>query len=290
VPYVSTINEPSVMMFQGYLAGEHPPGQKGLGGLRKAMAVLHHLTLGHALGVQALRATAPRAKVGITNALAQVYPATSSDGDREAAATAQQLNHLFLQANSEGVYHKALLNPLLGLKKWIQPGDMATVVQPVDFIGVNCYTRAKVKKARFSVLGYDGIAPDPAQVECTDMGWEVAPTAIYDLLMWLHRAYPKTRLIVTENGAAYPDVLEGDTVNDPKRTSYLARHLAEVQRALADGCPVDGYFAWSLLDNFEWTHGYKKRFGLVYVDYPTQRRVIKQSGYWYRDVCRARAL
>jgi beta-glucosidase len=290
VPYFSTLNEPSVMMFQGYISGMHPPGHKGLRSSLKAMGVQHHLLLAHAAGVQALRADAPRAKVGITNALAQVYPATPSSGDRDAADTAQQLNHLFLQAIFQGVYHKALLNPLLGLKKYIKPGDLQTIAQPIDFIGVNCYTRARVKKARFSVLGYDGITPDPAQVECTDMGWEVAPTAIYDLLMWVHREYPRARVFVTENGAAYPDVVRDGVVDDPQRESYLARHLAQVQRALDDGCPVDGYFVWSLLDNFEWTHGYAKRFGLVYVDYPTQRRIIKRSGRWYQQVCRSRSL
>jgi beta-glucosidase len=290
VPYFATLNEPAVVMFQGYISGQHPPGHKNVRGFLRSMGVLHHLLLGHGLAVQALRSEAPKAKVGITNALCQVYPATDSARDREAADTAQQLNHLFLQAIFHGVYHKALLNPVLQLGKRIKPGDLATIAQPIDFIGANVYTRARVKKVRLSVLGYEGIMPDPAQVECTDMGWEVAPAALYDLMMWLHREYPSARILITENGAAYRDVLVGGEVHDEARRRYLERHLREVRRAIADGCPIDAYFAWSLLDNFEWTHGYAKRFGLVYVDYPTQRRIIKDSGRWYAGVCRDRVV
>jgi beta-glucosidase len=252
---------------------------------------MHHLLLAHGWGTQAIRAAAPRAKIGITNALGQVYPATDSDKDRGAAANAQQVNQMFLQPLVTGAYHKALMTGLLGLPKRIRPGDMEAIQTPIDFLGVNSYTRAKVKRVRFSLLGYEGVLPDPAQVECTDMGWEVAPSAMYDLLMWVHREYPKLRLVVTENGAAYPDVVgAGGAVDDARRTSYLERHLAEVQRAIADGCPVDAYYVWSLLDNFEWTHGYEKRFGIVHVDYATQRRTIKQSGHWYQRLCRDRSL
>jgi beta-glucosidase len=167
---------------------------------------------------------------------------------------------------------------------------MQTIAQPIDFVGVNAYTTIRVKSARFSLFGYKGVEPDRSKVECTDMGWEVAPRALYDILMWVHREYPGLRLMVTENGAAYPDVLRDGEVNDDARVSYLARHLGEVEIAVRAGCPIDGYFVWSLFDNLEWSHGYKKRFGIVYVDYPTQERIIKKSGHWYRDVCRRRGV
>jgi beta-glucosidase len=286
----TTLNEPSVVLVQGHMTGGHAPGEKGLRSVFRAMGVIHHLLLAHAEGVDAVRTHAKGARVGITTALCQVYPASGSADDRAAAHEAQELNHGFIQAIFQGHYHRVLMRPWLGMKKVIRPGDMERIARPIDFIGINAYTRAVVRKSRASLFGYTGVLPETRRAECTAMGWEVAPDALYDLLMWVHKAYPTTRLIVTENGAAYDDVLTEAGVVDVARTRYLERHVAAVGRALADGCPIDGYYVWSLVDNLEWTHGYEKRFGLVYVDFPSQRRIIKHSGHWYQRLCRERRL
>ena len=162
----------------------------------------------------------------------------------------------------------------------IEDGDLEAISAPIDFLGVNYYRRHVVK------AGANGSGPTVVEAEGgehTVVGWEVYPDGLYELLVRLHEDYDPPPLYVTENGAAFGDTRRNGTVDDPERASYLERHLAAVARAIAAGVPVDGYFVWSLLDNFEWARGYTPRFGLVYVDYGTLERVPKQSYHWYRD-------
>jgi beta-glucosidase len=171
----------------------------------------------------------------------------------------------------------------------IQVGDLETIAAPLDFLGVNNYTRVVCHDP----AGGDGRRVlnrrDPANV--TARGWEIFPQGLYDLLTWLDRDYALARLFVTENGAAYDDVVSTDgSVHDPLRVAYLRQHLAAVHRASDAGVPVQGYFCWSLMDNFEWACGTSSRFGLAYTDFATQRRIIKDSGHWYGRVARANAL
>jgi beta-glucosidase len=164
----------------------------------------------------------------------------------------------------------------------VQPGDLETIAQPIDFLGVNFY-RPNVVMARDdgSVLG---VADVPLDAELTAMGWPVVPQALTELLVRVKRDYGDLPLFITENGAAFEDHLNGNgIVEDPRRVAYIQAHLAAIEQAIAQGVDVRGYYVWSLLDNFEWEHGYSKRFGIVYVDYETQRRIPKRSAVWYRD-------
>jgi beta-glucosidase len=171
----------------------------------------------------------------------------------------------------------------------IAPGDMELISQPTDVLGVNYYFR--------SVVAYDPTAMPlqarsivPAGARVTAVGWEVYPPGLYDILKRVHDDYSPGRLLVTENGAAYDDVFEEGQVDDPEREAYLHEHLLQAHRAVADGVPLRGYFVWSLLDNFEWAWGYGKRFGVIYVDYATQERIVKRSGRWYAGVTRENAI
>jgi beta-glucosidase len=173
---------------------------------------------------------------------------------------------------------------------FVQAGDLEAIAVPLDFLGVNYYARGIV---RSSVLTEAENAPRTVfpNPERTEMGWEVYPEGLYEILGRVHFDYCFPALYVTENGAAYPDQIGPDgQVDDPLRVAFLKEHLAAAARAIATGVPLRGYFAWSLMDNFEWAHGYSKRFGLIYVDYPTQRRVLKTSAHWYRRVIAANAV
>ena len=173
---------------------------------------------------------------------------------------------------------------------FVQAGDLEAIAAPLDFLGVNYYTR---DVARSSVVPEAENAPRTVfpNPERTEMGWEVYPEGLYELLGRLHFGYHFPALYVTENGAAYPDQIGPDgRVDDPSRVAYLKAHFTEAAKAIVAGVPLRGYFVWSLMDNFEWAHGYSKRFGLVYVDYPTQRRILKTSAHWYRQVIAANAV
>jgi beta-glucosidase len=171
----------------------------------------------------------------------------------------------------------------------IESGDMKTIAAPLDFLGVNYYSRSVVQAKRDGNTAHDplGSIVRPSGSEYTDMDWEVYPDGLYDLLLRVTRDYQPRRLYITENGAAYPDVPDHDgRVRDPERRRYLEQHFEAAGRAIRDGAPLAGHFVWSLMDNFEWGEGYAKRFGIVYIDYPTQRRVIKASGHWYASLLR----
>jgi beta-glucosidase len=274
-----THNEPWVAAWLGYGWGKHAPGRTSE---PDALAAAHHLLLSHGRAVEVLRREAPRAEVGITLNLVHVYPASDAPEDLDAARHVDgSHNRWFLDPIFRGEYPHDVLDHFGRSLPPIADGDLATIGAPIDFLGVNYYSRSVIE------ADPDGGTPifvrNP-ESEYTDMDWEIYPEGLFDLLVRLRDDYAPPRIYVTENGAAFPDVrLHDGRVPDPERTTYLQGHIEAIGRAVAEAVPVAGYFVWSLLDNFEWAHGYSKRFGIVYVDYPTLERVPKESFRWYRD-------
>jgi beta-glucosidase len=273
-----THNEPWVVAWLGYGRGEHAPGRASV---RDALAAAHHVLLSHGLAVDVLRREAPHAEVGITLNLTQNYPASGSPADVAAAREADgEINRWFLDPLFRGGYPGDMLEHFGTVLPPVRDDDLRTIASPLDFVGVNYYRREVVGRR---ADGGRRVVHQPESVY-TDMDWEVSPEGMFDLLVRLRDDYGPAAIYVTENGAAFGDVRNHDgEVRDPERQAYIAEHVAAAHRALAAGVPVKGYFVWSLLDNFEWSFGYSKRFGLVYVEYPTLERVPKQSFYWYRD-------
>jgi beta-glucosidase len=282
VRYWVTHNEPQVVAWNGHATGEHAPGRASES---DAAAAAHHLLLSHGWAVDAIRSAAADAHVGITLNISQVYPASPSPEDEAAAWRADgESNRWYLDPVFRGAYPSDLLERNELVAPFVRDGDLDTIAASLDFVGINNYSREVV------AAGAAGprVVTDP-EVPRTEMGWEVYPDGLYKVLVRLASDYDPPPIYVTENGAAYGDVRVHDgRVHDPERTAYLESHIAAVSRAIADGAPVKGYFVWSLLDNFEWAHGYSKRFGIVYVDYPTLERVPKDSFYWYRDFIASR--
>jgi beta-glucosidase len=277
-----THNEPWVHAWIGHAWGHHAPGRTSES---DAVAAAHHLLLSHGWAVEAIRGAVPDARIGITLNLAHAYPASDTPEDEAAAWRVDgEGNRWFLDPIYRGSYPPDLLERNEIVAPFVHDGDLEAIAAPLDFLGVNNYFRFVVS------AGTDGpkIQRDVEAPE-TDMGWEVYPDGLHRLLVRVARDYEPREIYVTENGAAFGDVRVHDgRVHDPERTSYIASHIEAVARAVEDGAPVKGYFVWSLLDNFEWAHGYSKRFGIVYVDYPTLERVPKDSFYWYRDFIASR--
>jgi beta-glucosidase len=301
----TTLNEPWCAAFLGYAAGAHAPGRQEPAA---AIAAGHHLMLGHGLVVEALRAADPTLSLGITLNLSVVDPVDPDDArDREAARRIDgQLDRFFLDPLLRGAYPDDVREDLAA--HWpdglVHDGDLTTISGPIDFLGVNYYhgeavsTRpAAPREALEAPTERPTSTPFPAAegvyfhsrgLPRTAMDWEVQPEGLTRLLQRVHTQYTGPRgiaLYVTENGAAYDDVVAADgSVPDAERTAYLEAHLDAVAAAVASGVDVRGYFYWSLLDNFEWAWGYAKRFGIVRVDYATQRRTVKQSGRRYAEL------
>ncbi|MCB5167874.1 beta-glucosidase [Streptomyces bambusae] len=291
----TTLNEPWCSAFLGYASGVHAPGRTSPADALKAA---HHLNLAHGLAVRALPAGS---RAGIALNPSAVRPLTDSAADLDAQRRIDALaNRIFTGPLLHGGYPQDLLADTAELTDWsfVRPGDEALIHQPLSFLGVNYYTPAVVSAAsggpRSDGHGASAHSPWPAADgvafhqppgELTDMAWSIDPTGLYDLLMRFTREAPGLPLLVTENGAAFTADL-----HDPARISYLHAHLSAVHRALADGAPVEGYYLWSLMDNFEWSYGYAKRFGIVHVDYGTQVRTPRSSARWYADLARTGAL
>ncbi|MCC3156501.1 beta-glucosidase [Hymenobacter sp. 15J16-1T3B] len=281
------LNEPMVFVGAGHLLGIHAPGKRGLGAF---LAATHHAALAQAAGGRALRAALPAAaQIGTTFSCSYVTPARPGLGRDERATRRADalLNRLFVEP-ALGLGYPVDALPFLGwLDRYVRPGDEARLPFAFDFLGVQNYTREVVRHSPFVPLVWAMlVGAARRRVPHTTMGWEVYPESLYHMLRQFS-AYPNApRLIVTENGAAFPD--EAPTpdgrVPDPARQAYLQACIGQVLRARREGVPVDGYFAWSFTDNFEWAEGYAPRFGLVHVDYATQRRTVKDSGRWYRDL------
>lgn len=278
-----TINEPYVSAFLGYLEGVHAPGHQDL---QEALAAAHHLLLGHGLATPVLRDLSPRSAVGIALNLTPFYPASPSLHDRAAAWRSDgKLNRWFLDPLAGRGYPLDVIHDYDCPMDFVLPGDLEVIATPLDFLGVNYYTREVV---RAEVPEEDNL---PQQVfpdnQHTDMGWEVYPEGLYDILGRVHFDYRFPRLYITENGAAFPDALDDrGEVLDQARIQFLEAHVQQLARALRAGMPIGGYFVWSLLDNFEWAYGYSMRFGLVYVDFQSQRRIPKASARWYARLIR----
>jgi len=296
-----TVNEPQVVASHGYRTGEHAPGLRDAAA---AAAATHHLLLGHGLATQALRAVVPGVSVGITVDLhpVQVVGERGSDAVEQArAVTDASLNGLFLDPVLQGSYPMQARQGLVPADELVLAGDMATISQPVDFLGVNYYSCIYLRTGDAADLRRNEVAPRfgtpgvveyrPGHLARTPMGWLVDPEGLYDVLMRLSKDAPGLPLFVTENGCAAEDYVGPDgAVNDVERVSYLHRHLDAAARAIRDGASLAGYFVWSLLDNFEWAWGYQRRFGIVFVDFGTQRRVPKASARFYAGVARANAV
>jgi beta-glucosidase len=298
----TTLNEPWCAAFLGYAAGVHAPGRTDPAA---ALAAAHHLNLGHGLAVRALRGVvSPSARHSVTLNLHQVRG--DADAVRRVDAVA---NRIFLEPMLNAVYPADLVSGTAQITDWsfVRDGDETSIAAPIDVLGVNYYAPTQVRqwdgmRERDSADGH-GSGPGSPWVGCdnvefvalpgpyTEMGWPIDATGLTELLHRMHREHPALPLMITENGAAFDDKLEADgRVHDEARISYLRDHLTAVADAIAAGVDVRGYFAWSLLDNFEWAYGYSKRFGLIHVDYDTQERTWKDSAHWYRDVIAANAL
>jgi beta-glucosidase len=275
-----TVNEPWVHAFIGHQMGEHAPGETDLG---RALAATHHLLLAHAAAMQVVRGNSPGARVGLALNLTPQHPASPSQADREAATWVDGwINRWLLDPLAGRDYPSDMVKAFGADMDFIAAEDLRAIARPMDFVGINYYTRsiARSKEIPEAENAPRTVFPVGAM---TEMDWEVYPEGLYQTLGRLHFAYGFPALYVTENGAAFRDqVGPGGQVDDPARGEYLRDHLDAVGRALEMGVPVKGYFVWSLLDNFEWSHGYSKRFGIVHVDFESGRRVVKSSGQWYR--------
>ena len=275
----TTLNEPWVSAWLGYGWGSHPPGYRSLDlGLQAS----HHLLLAHGLAVPALRANAPKAEIGITLNFSPIVPASTDPLDVAAARAADvNINRSFIGPLFGVSYEELVQTPISHALLRQHDGDVAIIQAPIDFLGVNYYTRFLLRHEPHPVNPF-GQYVDVPEAERTAMGWEVYPNGLLDTLRNVIAERSGIKIYITENGAAFPDTIaEDDTVRDPRRIAYLDAHLRQVADAIAEGIPVAGYFVWSLLDNFEWTEGYRPRFGIVYVDFATQRRIVKESGHWY---------
>jgi beta-glucosidase len=279
-----THNEPWCTAYLGYGVGAHAPGIRDK---QAAVNAAHHVLLSHGLAVPRIRAhKAPAAQVGITLNFTPVYPADDrSETIRDVARADAFTNRWFLDPIARGSYPDQFFAELGTAPPPIQEGDLAIIAVPIDFLGVNNYSRSIVRGEAVPPPADECTRVAPVPSACyTEMAWEICPQSFTDLLVRLHRDYAIPTLYVTENGAAFVDHWNGgDRVSDPRRVEYLRDYIGALAQALAQGLPVRGYFVWSLLDNYEWAEGYSKRFGVVYVDYPTQRRIIKDSGRWYAD-------
>ncbi len=281
-----THNEPYCTAILGYQDGVHAPGRRNW---HAAIRAAHHVLLSHGMAADVLRAAVPGGRLGIAVNFEPAYPASDDPAAHQAAE------------RFSGYYYRWLMDPLFGRGypedmidhysaegylpnglDFVEDGDFDLISRPIDFLGINYYTRHL--SASDETLDQLSAEVVPG-ADYTAIGWEVRPEAFEDLLTWITREYSPRDIIITENGCSYPDGPGADGgVHDARRIRYLQQHIAAVHRAIEEGAPVSGYLQWSLMDNFEWSHGYHQRFGIVYVDYETQERIPKESAYWYRDV------
>lgn len=274
VTSITTHNEPWVMATLGHESGIFAPGIKDRA---TAMQVTHHLLLSHGLALQALRADGVRSKLGIVLNLSPMHPASSAPEDIEKTKIEDgRLLRWYMDPLFNGTYPADVLDYLGKDAPVVSAGDMKAISVPMDFLGVNYYSRAVISAAGTWNAKKSGL-------DLTDMGWEIYPEGLTELLVRMDRDYNVPPLYVTENGGAFKDSLEDGRVHDVQRTDYIARHIAAMAEAMNQGVHMEGYMVWSLLDNFEWASGYEKRFGIVHVDYLTQARTLKDSALWYRQ-------
>jgi beta-glucosidase len=286
VKHWTTFNEPWELAWQGYHTGEDAPGLKL--GVDAVLQASHNVYLSHGEAVKVIRDNVPGAEAGIVIHLNHVEPATQKPEDVAAAKRWEGCqNRWYLDPIYRGEYPEDMVKVFGDLVPEIQPGDMETIAQPLDYLGLNMYRRSIVA---------DGTDLPPVNIkrinppgEYSDMGWEVYPKGLYDIIKWTYKNYPVGKMYVTENGVAYNDPVSSDgRCHDEKRVTYIREHIKQALKARDEGVPLHGYFAWSTMDNFEWAYGYNMRFGVIYVDYDTQKRTIKDSGYLLQAIARAR--
>lgn len=279
----TTLNEPWCSAFLGHGNGHHAPG---LSNPRYATQAMHHLLLGHGLAIDALRASDPQARRGIVANIGRGTTDGTRPEDHDAAHLYEtQHNHWVLDPLFRGTYPADLFRLWPGTEPLVLDGDMDVISRPLDYLGINYYFRSNVRSD-----GAHGFVDVPLpDVERTQMGWEVHPDGLRDLLIGFHARYPDLPpIVITENGMASDDRVVDGRVDDAQRIRYLQRHFAAIDQAMRAGVDVRGYFVWSLMDNFEWAFGYERRFGLVHVDYDTQVRTLKNSALSYQSFLAAR--
>ncbi len=294
-----TVNEPWCSAFLGYHIGQHAPGHQDPAA---ALAAAHHLLLGHGLAVEALRSTGHPARIGLAHNQAVIRPHGPSAEDARAARRADGVrNRIFTDPIFKGRYPADVREDLAGISdfSFLRDDDLKTISAPLDFLGVNYYSpefvAASAKGIDPALVSGEGgaawLGAEPEEVHVsqglpvTHMGWEIDPTGMFDVLQRLAGESGGIDLYVTENGCAFEDTVTSDgRVHDTDRLDYYEAHLRAARETIDAGVPLRGYFAWSLLDNFEWAWGYSRRFGIVHVDYKTQKRVIKDSGLWYGEL------
>ena len=292
----TTLNEPWCSAFLGYASGDHAPGRQDPPG---AFAAAHHLLLAHGLGVRAIRAALPTAQTSLVLNTSVMRSVSADPADLDAARRLDGLlNRLFLDPVLRGAYPADVQADTARIVDWsfVRDGDLDVISTPIDMLGINYYNPTLAGAARYPVdgssmaawPGCEDVVLHPIPGPVTAMDWPVDPDGLREMLVRLRREYGNPPVFVAENGAAYPDQVAPDgAVHDPERITYLREHLAAVHGAWSEGVDLRGYFVWSLLDNFEWAAGYEKRFGLVHIDYETQRRTWKDSAHWYREVIAA---
>lgn len=282
VKYWLILNEPMVFTGAGYFLGVHAPGKKGLSNFLPAM---HHAVLCQSIGLRVIKSIQPLAQVGTTFSCSYITPNSTSKSDTKAAERMNTLlNRIFIEPSLGLGYPTASIPFLKNIKKYILPGDEDLMRADFDFIGIQNYTREVVKHTwHIPYLRAKIVPADKRKVYRTEMNWEVYPEAIYFMIKQFSAYKGVKKIIVTENGAAFQDEVLQHKVEDINRTLFIKANLECVLKAKLEGAKITGYFVWSLTDNFEWAEGYKKRFGLVYVNFNSQKRIIKDSGYWYRD-------
>jgi beta-glucosidase len=299
VNYWITLNEPWVSAWMGYGMGVHAPGRKSTEG---TLSATHHLLLGHGLALENMRSSGGGNELGITLNLAPVRAASEDPADAEAARRVDgNANRLYLDPLFRGSYPEDMLEHYRGDSdfSFVRDGDLKTISAPMDFLGINYYMRHTVMDGRrgsdsttgMRFYGLDAATVLPPGVETTAMGWPVEPDGLTEILVRLHEEYARIPLYVTENGRAVHDYVDPEgEVDDEERVAFLDAHFRAAHEVLERGVDLRGYMVWSLLDNFEWAEGYSKRFGIVFVDYGTQRRVPKASARWYSEIIRENGL
>ncbi|OLP57374.1 beta-glucosidase [Rhizobium rhizosphaerae] len=283
---VATFNEPWCSVWLSHLYGIHAPGERSMDA---ALHALHYTNLAHGLGVQAIREAQPELPVGIVINPMHVIPGSDSEADRQAAERAFDFhNGVFFGPLFKGAYPESVLSAFGARMPAVEPEDLAIISQPLDWWGINYYTPMRVAHdpAEGAEFPATVSAPPVSQVK-TDIGWEVFAPALGDCIRTLNARYDLPACYITENGACYNMGVVDGVVDDQPRLDYIADHLQVTADLIAEGYPMKGYFAWSLMDNFEWAEGYRMRFGIVHVDYDTQARTIKKSGHWYQALAKA---
>jgi len=278
-----TLNEPFVVSAEGHLVGNHAPGMRNI---YQACHSVHHQIRAHVAAYQVLKAADSEASVGLAAHDAAVWPASSAPEDIAAAQRAEGWHNfpLFLDPLVLGHYPTAIEDRLRPYLPRGYESDMAALQVPPDFLGLNYYHGYYARDTEENWLGYVGV--DEPDAPRTTMDWIIRPEGLHRVITQAHERYHLPAIYVTENGASFDDKPEDGAVHDHERKAYLKSHVAATLQAKAEGVPVKGYFVWSFLDNFEWALGYSRRFGIVYVDYETQERTIKDSGHWYSELAR----